>query len=131
MRPTLQAQRVALISLGALCVVLGAVGAVLPGLPTTPFLLLAAACFARGSRRAHTWLLKSRVLGPVIETWERERAISLRTKVSSVTLVILVLGASIAWGVHSWQLRALLIGLGLLGLAVLCWLPTARKPTRD
>ncbi len=58
--------RIALIVAGTLCVGVGALGIVLPVLPTTPFLLLAAACFARSSPRLHSWLLRHRRLGPYV-----------------------------------------------------------------
>ena len=60
-----------LVGLGTLFVALGALGAVLPVLPTTPFLLLAAACYARASTRFYNWLLNNRLFGPSIEAWRR------------------------------------------------------------
>ena len=59
---------------------LGLVGIVLPGLPTVPFVLLAAFAAARGSRRLHAWLLAHRRFGPVIRDWEAQRAVSRRAK---------------------------------------------------
>ena len=58
---------------GILFVVLGAIGAVLPLLPTTPFVLVAAWCFARSSPRLHRWLLESRLFGPMLRDWEENR----------------------------------------------------------
>lgn len=68
----------ALLALG-----LAVVGIVVPGLPTTPFLLLSAWAAARGSPRLHAWLLRHRRLGPVISAWERERAIPRGAKIAS------------------------------------------------
>jgi hypothetical protein len=68
------------IALGAASLVTGLVGAVLPLLPTTPFLLLAAYSFARGSPSLHAWLIEHPRLGPVIEDWQRYGAIALRAK---------------------------------------------------
>ena len=59
---------------------LGIVGIVVPGLPTVPFVLLAAFAAARGSRRLHAWLLAHRQFGPMIRDWEREGAVSRRAK---------------------------------------------------
>lgn len=83
---------------GGLCVVLGAIGIVLPLLPTVPFLLLAAFCFARSSERLHNWLINHDKFGPPIEDWSRHGAISLRAKrlatlsVGAVYLISIVAG---------------------------------------
>ncbi len=65
---------------GWLCVGLGAIGAFLPLLPTVPFLLLAAFCFARSSERVHTWLVEHPRFGPPIADWRRSGAIRRRVK---------------------------------------------------
>src|SRR6056297_1812215 len=63
-------------TLGLLCVGLGMLGVVLPLLPTVPFMLLAAFCFARGSERVHDWLVTHPRFGPAIQDWSEHRAIS-------------------------------------------------------
>jgi uncharacterized protein len=65
---------------GVLALLLGLLGIVLPLLPTTPFVLLAAWCFARGSVRCETWLLQHRLLGPIVRDWRERRAVPLRAK---------------------------------------------------
>ena len=118
--------RAALIAAGSLCVVLGIIGIFLPLLPTTPFMLLAAACFARSSRRFHDWLLANRTFGPLISEWERHRSIPRRTKLTAIALMSLTLAVSIAFFVEPRWLQALLAAIGI-GLAV--WL--YRIPSRD
>jgi len=118
------------VAAGVVCVALGALGAVIPVLPTTPFLLLAAACFARGSARAHQWLLRNRFSGPVIRTWERDRGLTLKTKVFTVLLLILALAASAIWGVKSMGLRIMLAGVGAIGLFVVLRLRTVPAEVR-
>lgn len=66
---------------------LGIIGIAVPGLPTTPFVLLAAYAAARGSRRLHDWLLAHRTFGPMIDAWEREGAISRRAKWTATILM--------------------------------------------
>ena len=73
-------QRVLWASAGALALAAGLVGIFLPVLPTTPFVLLAAFCFSRGSARVEAWLLAHRRFGPLIAGWRRHRAIPLRVK---------------------------------------------------
>lgn len=73
---------------GVLALVAAAVGVVLPGLPTTPFVLLAAACFVRASPRAHAWLLASRIFGSMLAEWEQHRRIPRRIKVLALTMMV-------------------------------------------
>lgn len=81
--------RAAWLALALLCLGLGIIGIVLPGLPTTPFILLAAFAAARGSRRLHDWLRGHRLFGPMVADWEREGAVSLRAKrVATLTMVL-------------------------------------------
>ena len=68
---------------------LGFVGIVVPGLPTVPFVLLAAFAAARGSRRLHDWLLAHERFGPAIRDWEREGAVSRRAKVLATGMMAL------------------------------------------
>ncbi|MCH2102083.1 MAG: YbaN family protein [Planctomycetes bacterium] len=77
-----------LLAAGLLFLALGAVGIFLPLLPTTPFLLLATACFSRSSRRMHAWLLRNRIFGPILCDWEERGAIARRVKwLSSILMV--------------------------------------------
>ncbi len=73
-------QRTLWCAAGVLALVAGAVGIVLPLLPTVPFVLLAAFCFSRGSTRLEAWLLAHRHLGPPIRNWRSHRAMPLRAK---------------------------------------------------
>ncbi len=72
-------------------------GLVLPLVPTTPFLLLAAYGFARSSKRLHAWLINHRVFGPLIRNWNEHGRIDRRSKIISLTLMVALL-------VVSWQL---------------------------
>ncbi|MEZ6016654.1 MAG: YbaN family protein [Planctomycetota bacterium] len=74
-------------ALGLGFVALGAVGVVVPGLPTTPFLLLAAACFARGSARLEAWLLSDPVFGPLIRQFREHRTVPRRAKVLALVMM--------------------------------------------
>src|SRR3990172_5011634 len=88
--------RMLFIALGTLFVALGILGAFLPVLPTTPFLLLAAACYARGSERFYNALLNSRMLGPLILEWRRHHSIPFRVKLTAIALMAATLALSIA-----------------------------------
>ena len=95
-----------LFSVGWGCVVLGAIGVVLPVLPTTPFLLLAAACFDRSS---HRWLLSTKLFGPLIENWQRERYIEKRSKRVALIVVAITFTSSILI-VEPLALKGMLVG---------------------
>ena len=79
---------------------LGAVGAVLPLLPTVPFMLLAAFCFARGSEKFHRWLMEHPTFGPAIHDWQQHGAISRRGKVAAIAAISIALGISLVLGVR-------------------------------
>lgn len=115
-----------LITAGAICVVLGVVGIFLPLLPTTPLMLLAAACFARSSRRFHDRLLANRTFGPLILEWEKHRAIPRRTKLTAIALMSLTLAVSIVFFVEPPWLQGL---LALFGVLLAVWM--YRIPSRD
>jgi uncharacterized membrane protein YbaN (DUF454 family) len=102
-----------LIGSGVLCVGLGLLGAVLPLLPTTPFLLLAAACFARSSDRLHRWLYTNRFFGDYLRRFQAGEGLPLQAKVSVLVFLWLSLGLS-AWAMPerlTW-LRPLLLVIG-------------------
>ena len=96
---------------GFAALALGLVGVVLPVLPTTPFVLLAAACFARSSPRFHDWLLNQRIAGPLIREWRRHRAMPRKAKRAGYLLMLLSFGSSILMMESPWH-RWMLAGLG-------------------
>lgn len=93
------------IVLGLSAVALGLVGVMLPLLPTTPFMLLAAACFAKSSPRLHDWLLNHRVFGPSIRDWRDYRAISPKAKRMAITAMAAAFGLSVVLGL-GWKVLA-------------------------
>ncbi|WP_449240458.1 DUF454 family protein [Desulfoscipio gibsoniae] len=79
--------RVVYISLGYVCIILGAIGVVLPLLPTTPFLLAAAFCLSRGSKRFHRWFTGTALYRSHLEDFARDRAMTLAAKIKILGLV--------------------------------------------
>ncbi len=112
-------------SLGCVFVAVGIVGVAVPLLPTTPFMLLAAACFARGSRRLYAWLLGTRLFGPTITAWYETHTIPRGAKAMAIALIILLLGSTIVLFVSNALVR---VALALIGLGVIVYL--LRIPTR-
>lgn len=100
-------KKTVLIITGALSLGLGVTGMFLPVLPTTPFLLLTAWCWMKGSPRLHAWLMSRPKFGPYIRDFQEHKAIPVRVKAVSVTTLWLTIGLSIAL-VHPLWLRILL-----------------------
>ncbi len=117
--------RALLVTLGVLLVIVGVIGLFLPLLPTTPFLLLAAGCFARSSPTFYQALTTHPIVGPPIRQWREDRTIPLRAKWIAVIMIALTLGSSILFIV---PLISVKIGLTVLGLGIVIWI--LRIPTR-
>ena len=115
-----------LLVVGLVAVALGVVGAFLPVLPTTPFLLVGAACFARASPRLHRRLAESKTFGPTLAEWRRHRAIAWRTKCYALVLMSLSIAVSAIFFVEPWWGKVALLALGV---AVGTWL--WHIPSRD
>lgn len=120
-------KRMILVVAGSLFVGLGILGAVLPVLPTTPFLLLAAACYVRSSRPLYHWLLTNRFFGEYLRRFRDGEGIPLATKIWAISLLWLSLGSSafLAVPARLWWVRLLLL---VIGLGVTTHI--ARIPTR-
>ena len=111
---------------GACNLLAGIVGIFLPLLPTTPFVLLAAFCFARGSGRCEAWLLNHPRFGPMVRDWRANRAVPLRAK--QLATLMMAFGSAWAWWVMPVRLGWL---PALLCAAVAAWLwslPHAAAP---
>lgn len=111
---------------GSVSLALGLLGVLLPGLPTTPFVLLAAACYAKASPRLHSWLLNHRLTGPMLRDWERDHSLTRRNKAIAVGSMLLMVSVSI-WSFRGrLVLQLLLLALGVIGAWVVLRIPTRR-----
>lgn len=111
-------QRIILLTIGWLAIVLGTLGIVLPLLPTTPFVLLAAWCFARSSPRFHHWLLWHSPFGRYLRHWQQHHAIPPGAKGRAIALIICTFSFSI-WLVNLLWVR---IGLGVMLCALVLFM---------
>ncbi|MFP4249772.1 MAG: YbaN family protein [Armatimonadota bacterium] len=116
----------ALIAAGSVCVAVGAIGIVVPLLPTTPFLLLAAACYVRSSPRFYRWLIGNRVLGAYVRDYLSGAGIPVRTKVFTIAMLWIVIGSSVIFAVDHTAIRALLLLIAVAVSAHIIAVPTAR-----
>lgn len=99
-----------LVLIGTICLALAIIGIFLPVLPTTPFLLLAAVCYARGSKRFHNWLMANRWLGPYIRNYREGKGIPIKQKILIILLLWLTIGFSV-WTVSLWWVQLILIAI--------------------
>ncbi len=112
---------------GFLLVGLATLGIFLPLLPTTPLLLLAAACFANSSEKCHRWLLEHNIFGPIIHNWQEHRCIPRKAKVIAV-LSILIFGTyAIGFAIKNLPLRMVGLALLITGLMVVLRIPVSTK----
>lgn len=126
--PTSKKQRILkglLLVAGTICLVLGAIGIVLPMLPTTPFLLLAAACYLRSSERMHNWLLNNRWFGEYIKNYQQGKGIPLKTKIAAITILWAAILYSTFFIVH----QILIAQIALVAVAVAVSVHLIRLPT--
>jgi hypothetical protein len=128
---TARLRRQLLVLAGLVCLGLAGVGVILPGLPTTPFVLLAAACFAKASPALHGWLLRHRWMGPMVRDWESHRSLPLRVKVLAIAMMVTMVSLSV-WQLagRPWVQGAITLA-GVVGVIVVARIPTrAPVPAR-
>jgi uncharacterized membrane protein YbaN (DUF454 family) len=114
---------------GSISLSLGIVGIFLPLLPTTPFLLLTAACYARGSSRLHNWLLNNKLFGKYIRNYREGKGIPARSKVLALTLLWLTIGFSIFYVIPILIVQIILLTIATLVSIYIISLPTLRTTT--
>ena len=120
--------RVVLWICGSIALLLGIIGVFLPGLPTTPFVLVAAACYARASEPFYRWLLRNPTFGPLIIEWRRHHSIPFRIKVIAISLMSLTISISI-WTLSAMPwLQAMLAFIGISTALVLWRIPSRDRP---
>jgi uncharacterized membrane protein YbaN (DUF454 family) len=102
---------------GCIAVTLGTIGVVVPGLPTTPFVLLASWCFYKSSPRLQAWLLQS-FLGKYIRDYKEKGGLTMRKRLYIIALMATMVSISTIFFIHSWVIRWIVIVAGLIGCIV-------------
>ena len=115
-----------LLVLGFACVGLGALGVVVPGLPTTGFFILAASCFSRSSPRFERWVLELPGVGPMVLDYRSGLGMPRRAKVIACSMIVVFVGLSAGFALDGWA-RWLVVALGVVGVLYVGW----RVPTRE
>jgi len=120
-------KKTALLVAGSLSLGLGIIGVFVPLLPTTPFLLLAAACYVRSSPRLYRWLMANRLLGTYIRNYRSGAGVPRRAKIASICFLWLTIGYSAAYVVHSAPVRVVLV---LIAIGVTVHIASIRTSVR-
>ena len=116
-----------LIVAGTVSTAIGIIGIVLPVLPTTPFLLLAAACYLRSSERFYRWLITNRLFGTYIRNYIEGRGMPLMTKIITLLVLWVAIGISAAIGTQSFILR-IVLAVVAVGVTLHIILLKVKKP---
>ena len=120
-------KRLIFLSLAGFCVCLGTLGAILPLLPTTPFLLLASWLLMRSSPQMHQRLLQSRMLGPILRDWQQQRGITRSVRQRAISIVVLVACVMLYFLADS-PLAQMITALGAMtGVLVISCLPVINR----
>ena len=105
--------QILLITLGTFFVGVGIAGIFIPVLPTTPFLLLSAALYAKSSKRFYNWLINNRIFGQYIKNYREGKGIPLRLKIITITLLWITIGCSAIFAVDILWVRILLVAIAV------------------
>ena len=114
-------------ALGLISVVVGALGAILPGLPATPFLLLSSYLFLRSSPRWNERLLRSRFLGPILVDWQVHGGIRADVRVKAIVAVVVAVGVTVYASDGSFLPSLVVTSLASVGVIVILCLPASRS----
>lgn len=105
---TQKLKKAILVTLGTFFLLLGIIGIILPVLPTTPFLILAAACYLRGSDRMYQWMMNNRYFGDLIRNYMERRGIKPRQKAGAIFMLWFLISITLVYFVQQLYLRLIL-----------------------
>ena len=112
---------------GSVLVVLGAFGVILPGLPTTPFLILAAACYIRSSQRLYDWLIANKTFGPYLKDYREGKGIPRRAKKIALVMMTIFVGYAVLFALDDLIVRIVVLILGMIGFYYVAYrVPSAK-----
>ena len=120
--------KIVLIVLGTISLILGILGIFVPGLPTTPFLLLTAGLYIKSSDRLYLWLTGHKYLGSYITNYNKNEGLSLKTKIYSIVLMWVMISISSYFFISCIAIKLVVIGLGIIGFIVMGFVvPTIKQ----
>lgn len=121
-------RRVVYLALAGIFFALGMIGVVLPGLPTTPFLLLTSYLLLRSWPALNNRMLRSRFVGSILRDWQQHGGVRPHVKVKSIALIAAMLTASVWFGRLPLPASAAILMLGMVGIVIVARLPNVQQP---
>ena len=116
------------IFLGSFFVMIGAIGAVVPGLPTTLFLILAAACYIRSSQKLYDWLIANKTFGPYLKDYREGKGIPRRAKKIALVMMTIFVGYAVLFALDDLIVRIVILVLGMIGFYYVAYrVPSAKE----
>lgn len=103
------------VTLGSLSLGAGIAGIVLPGVPTTPFLLLSAALYFKSSERLYKWLINHKIFGKFIKNYRENKSLSRYTKIISIITMWIMITLSVTLFIDNDIIRVIVVALGITG----------------
>jgi len=120
--------KIILILLGTISLALGVLGIFIPGLPTTPFLLLTAFLYMKGSVRLYNWLMRNKFLSKYITNYNRRKGMTKKQKIYSISLMWVMIILSAGFLAHTIVVKIIIVTAGIVGTAVMGFIvPLARN----
>lgn len=116
--------RALLIGIGWVALSIGIVGVILPVLPTTPFVLVAAACFAKSSPRFYRALMNHKWLGPYLRAWRNEKRIPIRAKILATVMIVITLVPSAIFLIPVFAVKIFILVIGAAVIAYIWRFPS-------
>ena len=123
--------KVLLVICGTIALALGAIGIVVPGLPTTVFLLIAAACYVRSSERMYNWLLNHKVFGKFIKDYQKHKAMPLKSKIIALVSMWSMISISTIFFLQSTTVRIIVLMSGVVGMIVILRVRTMKNEFKN
>lgn len=124
-------KKIIYIILGTLSLILGAIGIVVPGLPTTAFLLLTAALYVRSSERLYNKLISNRYLGPYILEFQKNKGMTKRLKLQAIGTMWVMITISCVFFIQSTLVVLVVIALGIIGTVVMGFIVRTVSPPKE
>ena len=119
--------RVAWITLGSIFVTIGVIGILIPGMPTTVFLILAAACYVRSSKKLYNWLVGNKAFGKYIQDYRQGRGMPRTSKIIALLMIAIFVSYAVIFAIDYMLLRIIVLSVGIVGI----WYVGFKVPTKS